>query len=192
METQLQAAKVALRKQIRERLRRHWPTARVDGSRELCASLRQVSAWLSAKSVMCFAPLPDEVDIWPLVEEALANGKAVALPRFSVVTQGYVAAIVRDPGADLGEGRFGIREPRAECPEFPLGRLDLVLVPGVAFDACGHRLGRGHGFYDRLLGEVRGVKCGVAFDEQVLAEVPAGCEDVRVNCIVTPTRWLEC
>jgi 5-formyltetrahydrofolate cyclo-ligase len=69
--------------------------------------------------------------------------------------------------------------------------LDLVLAPGVAFDLQGHRLGRGKGFYDRLLADVRGVKCGVAFDEQIVDAVPVGPLDVGVDCLVTPTRWLE-
>jgi 5-formyltetrahydrofolate cyclo-ligase len=72
-----------------------------------------------------------------------------------------------------------------------LNRLDLVLVPGVAFDARGGRLGRGKGFYDRLLSAVNGTKCGVAFDEQIVDAVPVGPLDVLVNCILTPTRWIE-
>ncbi|MBP9903534.1 MAG: 5-formyltetrahydrofolate cyclo-ligase, partial [Verrucomicrobia bacterium] len=73
----------------------------------------------------------------------------------------------------------------------PLNRLDLVLVPGVAFDPRGGRLGRGQGYYDRLLAGVRGTKCGVAFDEQIVDAVPVGPLDIRLNCILTPTRWIE-
>jgi 5-formyltetrahydrofolate cyclo-ligase len=67
----------------------------------------------------------------------------------------------------------------------------LVLVPGVAFDSHGRRLGRGKGFYDQLLAFVRGTKCGVAFDEQIVPEIPIEPHDVRLNCILTPTRWIE-
>ena len=84
-----------------------------------------------------------------------------------------------------------MREPAAHCAEVPLNRLDLVLVPGVAFDARGGRLGRGKGFYDRLLAAVRGTKCGVAFDEQIVDAVPNGPLDIRLNCILTPTRLIE-
>ena len=72
-----------------------------------------------------------------------------------------------------------------------MNRLDLVLVPGVAFDLQGRRLGRGRGFYDRLLADVDGIKCGIAFDEQMVNEVPAGPPDVRLNFILTPTRCVE-
>ena len=88
-------------------------------------------------------------------------------------------------------GQFGIREPAARCPEIPLSRLDLILVPGVAFDWHGRRLGRGKGFYDRLLAGTRGVKCGIAFDEQMVNEVPAGSLDARMNFMMTPTRGVE-
>ena len=67
----------------------------------------------------------------------------------------------------------------------------MILVPGVAFDLHGRRLGRGKGFYDQLLAGVRGTTCGVAFDVQVVRELPQEPHDARVNCILTPTRWLE-
>ena len=67
-------------------------------------------------------------------------------------------------------------------------RLDLILVPGVAFDPGGHRLGRGKGFYDRLLAGMRGTKCGVALEEQIVAAIPVEPLDVRMNFILTPTR----
>jgi 5-formyltetrahydrofolate cyclo-ligase len=67
----------------------------------------------------------------------------------------------------------------------------LILVPGVAFDWHGRRLGRGKGFYDRLLAGVRGVKCGIAFAGQMVNEVPAGPSDVRMNFMMTPARGAE-
>ena len=72
-----------------------------------------------------------------------------------------------------------------------LNRLDFILVPGVAFDLHGRRLGRGRGYYDILLAKVRGTTCGVAFDEQIVREVPVEPHDSDVNCILTPTRWIE-
>jgi 5-formyltetrahydrofolate cyclo-ligase len=73
----------------------------------------------------------------------------------------------------------------------PLKRLDLALAPGLGFDESGRRLGRGQGYYDRLLAEIIGAKCGVAFDEQVVGQLPAQEHDVSMNFILTPTRWLE-
>ena len=109
----------------------------------------------------------------------------------SEVASQYVACAVKEPGKELRTGQFGIREPIESCPELPLNRLDFVLVPGIAFDLQGRRLGRGKGYYDRLLAEVRGTTCGVAFDEQIVEELPVEPHDIHVNCILTPTRWIE-
>jgi 5-formyltetrahydrofolate cyclo-ligase len=67
----------------------------------------------------------------------------------------------------------------------------LILVPGVAFDLHGGRLGRGKGYYDRLLKELRGTTCGVAFDQQVVEAIPVEPHDVRLDHVLTPTRWIE-
>jgi 5-formyltetrahydrofolate cyclo-ligase len=175
---------------VRDRLRAISPE-RQGRFAQICSRLRQQSVWKSAGSILLFALLPAEADIWALFEEALRVGKTVALPRFSSQAQSYIACVVQNPEDDLVSGQFGIREPGVSCPEFPLNRLDLVLVPGVAFDARGARLGRGKGFYDRLLADVRGTKCGVAFEEQIVDAVPVGPLDIRLNCILTPTRWIE-
>jgi 5-formyltetrahydrofolate cyclo-ligase len=153
--------------------------------------LREQPVWSSARSVLLFAPLPDEPDIWPLLAEALAAGKLVALPAFVPGAHRYTARQIVDPARDLGAGKFGIREPLPSCREVSLNLLDLILVPGVAFDARGARLGRGKGFYDRLLADAHGTKCGVAFEPQLVDAVPVGPLDIRLNCILTPARWIE-
>ena len=94
-----------------------------------------------------------------------------------------------DLDADLATGKFGIREPRSHCGEILLNHLDLALVPGVGFDLKGRRLGRGRGFYDRLLAQISGTKCGVGFDEQIVEAIPTEPHDVHLNYILTPTRW---
>ena len=158
---------------------------------QVCDRLRCQDIWGSARNILLFAPLADEPDIWPLLNEALSAGKSVALPAFVPGTNGYTARQIVDLDRDVTTGKFGIREPSANCPGVPLNQLDLVLVPGLAFDRAGWRLGRGRGFYDRLLAKVAGVKCGVAFDLQVLGELPIEAHDQRVNFIVTPTEWIE-
>jgi 5-formyltetrahydrofolate cyclo-ligase len=196
-------------------------------ARELLAVQAQ---WREAQSILFFAPLPGELDVWPLLGEALQSGKRVFLPRFvatgekplqrfedrpaahdTLLKQGvnetiaapgtpqergaiesgrYVVCEIRDADKDILSGQFGIREPVAACAELTLNRLDLILVPGVAFDLHGRRLGRGKGFYDRLLAVVRGTTCGAAFDEQIVGEIPVEPHDVHLNCILTPTRWI--
>ena len=93
--------------------------------------------------------------------------------------------------AEIPAGRFGIREPGSGSPAISLHRIDLVLVPGLAFDERGNRLGRGRGDYDRLLEGVRAIKCGVGFDSQLHAEIPVEPHDILLDCILTPGRWLD-
>jgi 5-formyltetrahydrofolate cyclo-ligase len=167
------------------------PAVRTALSAQIRDRLKEQAVWKNAGSVLLFAPLPDELDLWPLLEEALAAGKIAALPRYHPADKNYVACRVQNVRSDIVTGEFGIREPAARCPEIPLSRLDLILVPGVAFDWHGHRLGRGKGFYDRLLADTRGVKCGIAFAGQMVNEVPTGPSDVRMNFILTPARGAE-
>ena len=191
MTAPLDNAKTSLREQIRARLHHLSAAGRIAASASLCTRLRESPVWAAARSVLLFAPLPDEPDLWPLLNEAITTGKIVALPAFAPGTRSYLARQIVDPLRDLVAGKFGIREPGLDCAEFSLNRLDLVLVPGVAFDARGGCLGRCQGFYDRLLAGGGGTKCGVAFDEQIVNAVPVGPQDIPVNCILTPTRWIE-
>ncbi len=188
MATDIRVAKAALRRQINAALAAMSPEQRAAGSPKICARLRELPAWKNARSVLLFTPMPTEPDIWPLLAEALAAGKIAALPRFHAAARSYTAARVQDLQSDIVSGHFGIREPAAACPEIPLNHFELLLVPGVAFDWRGHRLGRGRGYYDRLLAEGRGVKCGIAFEEQMVNAVPVGLADVRMDYIVTPAR----
>jgi len=190
--TNLNEQKAKLRKEIRAVLQSISPAARAAASAQIRTRLKEQDFWQKAASTLFFAPMPDEVDVWPLLEEALAVGKITALPRFDPVSNDYLACRVQHPQNEIGPGQFGIREPKAVCPEIPLERLGLVLVPGVAFDLGGCRLGRGRGYYDRLLPEIPGIKCGIAFDEQIVEAVPAGKLDVRMDFILTPTRCVNC
>lgn len=183
--------KAALRLRLRAELKALAADARVSASAELCARVRASAAWQNARAVLLFFPVGSEPDIFPLLADALAAGKLLALPRFNSATNAYESVRVIDPVRELATGPFQVREPVAACPVVPLNRLDLALVPGLGFDARGHRLGRGKGHYDRLLAGFTGMKIGVAFDFQIVAEVPHEPHDIALNAAVTPTRWLQ-
>jgi 5-formyltetrahydrofolate cyclo-ligase len=183
--------KASLRSQIREKLKMLPPIRRMADSSLARRRLEQQPIWKESQTILFFAPLPDEPDLWPSLTVALTAGKHVYLPRFEGKTNSYTACQIKTPKTDLRLGQFGIREPTDSCPQTPLNRLDLILVPGVAFDLHGRRLGRGKGFYDQLLATVRGKTCGVAFDEQIVDEVPVEPHDVLLNCILTPSRWFQ-
>jgi 5-formyltetrahydrofolate cyclo-ligase len=181
--------KTALRQAVKARLGAIKEAEKQAASKAAVMLLEQQQPWKQAATILFYAPLPGEVDIWTLFEDSLRAGKRVFLPRHR--DAGYSACEVKSPAEELRLGRFGIREPIDTCAEIGLNRLDFVLVPGIAFDLNGRRLGRGKGYYDQLLTDVRGKICGVAFDEQIVPEIPVEPHDILVNCILTPTRWIE-
>ena len=180
-------AKAALRSEVRARIAAMPEARRASESAETVRHILADPVWQAARSVLLFMPLPDEVGIRPLVDAAWAAGKSVALPASDGATGAYVAKRVLSE-ADLRPGRFGVLEPCAECVVVPFSALDLVLVPGIAFDRAGNRLGRGRGFYDRMLAlSPDAVSCGVGFDGQVVALVPVEPHDVKLHRVWTPT-----
>ncbi len=171
---------------MRAQLEKISPAVRAVESIELCERLK--TQMPSASTVLFFAPLPDELDVWPLLELSMALGVTCALPFFDAAKKTYGARILNHLATDIVAGKFGVREPAATCAEIAFDKFDLVLVPGMAFDLSGNRLGRGKGFYDRLLAEASGVKCGVGYDFQLLEKIPAEAHDAKVDFIFTPSR----
>jgi 5-formyltetrahydrofolate cyclo-ligase len=183
--------KHGLRAGVRARLKAITTTERSDASAHACKLLLSQEIWQKSRSVLFYAALGNELDLSPLCAEAISQGKIVALPRFETNTSSYVACSISSFERSLVPGRFGVLEPGLDSAVLPLNQLDLVLVPGVAFDTSGRRLGRGKGFYDRLLNDVRGAKCGVAFDQQIEPEIPVEPHDILLDYVLTPTRWLS-
>ena len=187
----LEQAKRRWRLEFRERQKSLSKEAKETASAKARRLLVSQQFWLTCRSVLFYAPLEDELNLWPLLDLALVGGKLISLPRYDSGRDCYVVCAVRDPSTDTKHGKYGIREPRQGCPEVPTNRLDLALVPGVGFDLLGYRLGRGRGYYDRLLGQRPGLVCGVAFDELIVDELPVGRHDRQMDCILTPSRCLR-
>jgi 5-formyltetrahydrofolate cyclo-ligase len=191
MSTDTLAAKAEMRASLRAQLKSLSREERTAQSEQACSLLQKQAVWRNSCSILFYSPLRDELDLSPLWEVAASERKIIALPRFIAEQNVYEARRLENHSQSLVPGRFGILEPKPECHTFPLNQLDLVLIPGVAFDLNGRRLGRGKGFYDRLLRQVCGTKCGAAFDQQIQPHVPAEPHDIYLNCILTPTRWLS-
>lgn len=141
-----------------------------------------------ARLVLCYAAMPEELDPSHLAKVLRERGVSVAYPR--VEAPGVLGVhVVADEGS-LVAGMFGIREPAADAPRVEPHAVDVAIVPGVAFDEQCWRLGYGGGYYDRLLGLLRpdAARIGLAYDEQVLASIPAEEHDVRLDAVVTPSR----
>jgi 5-formyltetrahydrofolate cyclo-ligase len=165
------------------------PAERAAASAAIRARLAALPQVSGARTVLAFAAFGSEVDLDPLLDNLIARGVGVFLPfvvGFSPPELGI--ARVKDLRADLVPGRFGIREPDpARRREARSDRLDVVIAPGVAFDAAGRRIGYGAGFYDRLIAGLRpGTPViAAAFACQVLPRVPATTHDMNVDAIVT-------
>ena len=178
--------KSELRSHIRAALEKIPPAVRAVESIGLCERLQAQIP--SAHTILFFAPLPDELDVWPMLELSLALGVNCALPFFDAEKNIYGAKRLKNLATDIVAGKFGVREPAASCAAIPLDQFDLILVPGMAFDLSGNRLGRGRGFYDRILSAASGIKCGVAYDFQLLEKIPAELHDAKVDFVFTPAR----
>jgi 5-formyltetrahydrofolate cyclo-ligase len=189
MDTDKKQLKAELRSQMRARLEKISPAVRAVESIDFGERLKTQIP--SAHTILFFAPMLDELDVWPVLELALAFGTNCALPFFDEEKKHYVARQLMNLKTDIVVGKFGLREPASTCAEIPLDKFDLILVPGMAFDLSGNRLGRGFGFYDRLLERAAGIKCGVAYDFQLLAKIPSEPHDAKVNFILTPDRCLK-
>jgi 5-formyltetrahydrofolate cyclo-ligase len=187
------ALKRDLRQLARTRVSQITPEQRRVLSTAAVAQLLARPEFQRARRILGYLPLWDELDLSAALEAALQSGKTVALPRYLPEQNSYCAAVVTESFASLSPGAFGIPEPSASAAIMPLNQLDFVLVPGVAFDLSGRRLGRGKGFYDRLLANVNGadcIQCGIAADEQILPGIPAEPHDISMNLIITPARCL--
>ena len=133
-----------------------------------------------------------EVDTHGLIRQLLAMGRKVYVPWFDAAKERYGASELRDFDLDLATGRFGILEPKPEAIRpATADQIDVALAPGLAFDETGNRLGRGMGYFDRLLQEIRGAKIALAFEFQVVGEVPTEAHDLRMDFIVTETRVIK-
>ncbi len=182
--------KASIRGLLRKTLSAISPVHRGELSARAANNLVRQQIWHDSHMVLGYLAFKDELDLFASLEDAWASGKTVALPRYVPERNDYCAAFTSPEKREFVKGAFGVLEPPSDSPLIPLNRLDLVLVPGLAFDRQGRRLGRGKGFYDRLLAEVTGIKCGVALDEQIVEELPEEPHDIAMDFILTPTRWL--
>ncbi len=158
-------------------------------SQAICARLLAYDIANRASVVLAHAPSPPEADIRFAVRAWITGGKTVCLPRIDWDARTMAPAVVTDLD-NLVTKRHGILEPPDDAPTVGVEDLDLILVPGVAFDEKCNRLGRGGGFYDRFLATVpaRVKTVGVAFEAQVIPCVPMDRHDRALDAVVTESR----
>jgi 5-formyltetrahydrofolate cyclo-ligase len=156
-------------------------------SREIVVRLLASNAFSSARCVHCYLATPTEVQTEDIILESLRKKKRVVVPTFfEDRTPGLCE--MRGP---LQAGPFGILQP-SPCHPVKVEEVDLWVVPGVGFGRDGSRLGRGGGFYDRLLVQAHGTVIGLAFDFQVLDRMPTEPQDRFVDYIITEREVVVC
>lgn len=170
------------------------PAVRAEASRAIAARITALDAYRRARVVLLTLPYRSEWDATLVARHALADGKIVAVPRVDVARRMLQPLRVRDLDVDVEAGYRGIPEPRDHCPTVSAETIEWVLVPGVAFDADGRRLGYGGGYYDRLLPLLspEAPRVAGAFDVQLVESVPAAPHDIGVDCIATELRLVAC
>ena len=170
--------KKELRQMIRQRKQQH----PVGESSAFISRLKDNKHFTHAQTLLLYSALSDEVPTQILIDGLAAQGKTVLLPR--VVSDTDMELRRYSGPADLQRGAFGIFEPTGELFT-DYNTIDVAIIPGMAFDAKGHRLGRGKGYYDRLLPRLKNAyKIGVCFPFQYFDEIPSEAHDVRMDCVM--------
>ena len=165
---------------------------RAQCSRAVTRRFRRLAAVQRARTLFCFASFRSEVDTQGILLWALRRGLVTAVPRVLGPRQ-MVAVRITDL-CDLDPGYCNIPEPHPELPLVPATEIDVAVLPGVAFDEQGGRMGYGGGYYDTFLHQLRpnATRIALAFEEQVVSCVPCRPHDVRAQLIVTEQRVMHC
>lgn len=192
--TDPQSRKAAIREQARKNRVAQKNKEEVSGV--ICSKFTSLPSYAVAKTVMWYVDAGSEVRTRHMLPTALTHGKKVIVP-WCVVETNQLELFWLEDMSELVEGAYKILEPKTELRELPAKKvkpeeLDLVMVPGTAFDPRGGRMGQGKGYYDRLLTNARpdAPLVGMGFDCQIFDEIPVSSHDVFMDLVLTETREL--
>lgn len=186
--------KGTLRQEILKKRDALAPRERSARSARILNRLIALSEYHGARSVFIYADFLSEVMTREIMVHALKNGKRVLASKTLVQEKRLVLTDILDPARDLVPGYMGIPEPRdGIVRDIPYAEIDLILTPCVGYDEKGNRLGYGGGYYDRLFQDMRQdtLKIGLAFEVQVVPEIPSEDHDVKIPIIVTEDRVIR-
>ena len=157
--------------------------------------LNKTEFYNKANNVMLYVSFGTEVMTKPIIDDLLSKGKRVFIPVTVPKTKALIVSELKNYDDDLVVGHFGVMEPKEEAlrPVEP-NILDLVIVPGVAFDLKGYRIGYGGGYYDRFIPRLsdKATTVSLAFDIQLIDTVPVSEYDIAVEYIITENRFIKC
>lgn len=182
------SAKVQLRHQVLAAREQMDAASKQRALSRILPALVALPGYRAARKVAAYMSFGSEVDTGPFIETVLADQKSLVLPRVDSATHSLMLHHVFERDR-LVSGPWGIKEPAVDCPRAAIDDIDFILVPGVAFDRRGQRIGYGAGFYDRLLvRRSRHTDCvAIAFDCQVVDRIPAEDHDQPIDRLITET-----
>ena len=158
------------------------------------AILKQIAAsevFLSASSLLIYAPHKDEINLLPLIKLARARGIPVGFPRCDTETT-TISFYALEPGRRLVRGAYGIAEPPDDAPPCPMDERTLCILPGLTFDPLGNRLGYGKGYYDRFLEHFPGVRAAAVYESLLVKRVPTEEHDRPIALLFTEHECWDC
>ena len=193
-EVSMDLTKEELREKMLTKRANLTPIEREEKSRVIKEKLFNQSEFKRAKTIMFYVAFRKEVETEQMIKESLAAKKEVVVPITDQEKKQLYLSQLKDYDRELEAGTYGIKKPAADYYRpIKQDKLDLVVVPGVAFDTQGNRLGYGGGYYDRLLAGLTSVsRVGVSFEQQVAANIAAAEHDQPVNKIITEERIIRC
>lgn len=153
-------------------------------SEAICEKFLNSDIYKSSSNILLYSPIKSEVDIGFILNKALSDGKRVAFP-LCLDKCGSMEFYYITSEEDLINGTFGIKEPRSNCEKASCDSLSVCLVPGIAFDLFGTRLGYGKGYYDRFLKGFCGISVGISYHDCTVYCLPKSEHDIKVNYLIT-------
>jgi 5-formyltetrahydrofolate cyclo-ligase len=183
-------AKAAMRREILQKLDRLAPARRAMEEEVVQAAIQVEPTWAAARRVLLYRPLGREFSVTGLTLAAWRAGKEVFFPKVAGKHE-PLEFRAASKWSDFRPGALGVMEPQASAAVAEPGTIDLAIVPGVAWDLAGGRLGRGGGFFDRTLPLLRAPAWGVGFDCQVVAKVPGAAHDASVARVFAASVVIE-
>ncbi len=174
------------------------PWQRRDYSCRIKEGLLRLKLFKDAVNVMAYIAFKNEVETLPLIEYCIRKNKRIIVPVCIKETRKLLLSELRDPKKELRPGTYNVPEPAPEyIRPFPRESIDIILVPAVAFDKLGFRLGYGGGYYDRFFNELDSLtdkvpSVGLAFESQVIQKVPVEFTDRPVDFVITENELINC
>jgi 5-formyltetrahydrofolate cyclo-ligase len=162
----------------------------------ICPHLLADPAIHTANTILAYASFGNELSLDPFINDALKQGKRVAIPAIDWTNKAMAPRRITNLDTDLTPARYDIRVPAEGCPAVEPEQIDVILLPGLAFDRAGNRLGRGAGFYDRYINALKEsghnpTLIGVCYHAQIVESVPTDSHDHRVDRVITELGPLD-